>query len=278
MSHPVRAAISASAAIPAGGTGDGQPCAQAGGAALQGWGSAEPWGCCSRPNPAGAGCSAAFGAAPSRMERGCRDDLRVGGYEGRLSLPSAGLKAVVTRGQPVSLAQSPSREQLRFGAGSLEKLCLPSGASYARRLEGWLPPAEPAGLLGLIACGGRAPAAPPLPDSWGLAGPVIWVSAREAVHYLASAGVLKGSRALRARTRACPGTIALPRVWACEPKVHRAGSGLSAAGLPACSPGWGDPAHRLYPWHPCTPSPGSPRPALCPAPRAGLWSLSRSQY
>lgn len=70
------------------------------------------------------------------------------------------------------------------------------------------------------------------------------------------------------------------RRCATQPQVQRAGSGLSALGLPACSPAW----VRRWGFTPGTealpsaPSLDSPRPVLCPAPWAGLWSLSCSQY
>lgn len=94
--------------------------------------------------------------------------LGVGGYGGKLShhspSPSAGLKTAGARGQLVAPAQSPSKGQLQFRAGSVEKLS-PQQGQLCLAPQRRLPPVEPAGLPGLIACGGRAPVAPLLPDS-----------------------------------------------------------------------------------------------------------------
>lgn len=128
---------------------------------LWGCGSAEPSlllaeGLCSLTDPTGARVLAAFGTAPSRMERGCRDYLGVGAHRGRLSLLITGLKVAVTRGQVISLAQSPSKGGLWRSSVSPVGPAIPGASGLAASVGA-------SRAAGLIAGGGRAPAAPRCP-------------------------------------------------------------------------------------------------------------------
>lgn len=138
--------------------------------------------------------------------------------------------------------------------------------------RGWLPPAEPAGLLGLIAGGGRAPRPHGCPIA-GARRERLSGGAGEAARDLAGAGVLKGRLSLpRAVTGARPSAITAPVPGAASQRCTELAQGsawrgcLRAGGRrgwhTGCTPGTG-------PWW--CPLPGQPPP--CAMPGCPGWTL-----